>query len=247
VSYLYHAGRAGIKVERREGAAVSSGFEHVRNAHRALALAGALAVPAMALGRGVYSYVDQDGVIRVFDEASEEYARLTRAKGTRGRVQGRIISTPQLHRVEIDERVTPTTAAHRWSRSGKDYDPHVRQAAARYELPEALIKAVMAAESAFNPRAVSRRGAQGLMQLMPQTSRELNVAEPFDPAQNIDGGARYLRQLWTQYQGDLYQTLAAYNAGPDAVRRARGQVPRIAETQEYVRRVLALYQAYIGG
>jgi membrane-bound lytic murein transglycosylase MltF len=219
----------------------------MRRTLRTLAVAGALAAPAAASARGVYSYVDPDGVIRVFDESSEEYARLHRQKGVRARVRGRIISTPTVHRVEIDERVTPSTATHRWSRSGKDYDPHVRQAAARYDLPEALIKAVMAAESAFNPRAVSPRGAQGLMQLMPQTARELNVAEPFDPEQNIDGGARYLRMLWTQYQGDLFQTLAAYNAGPEAVRRARGQVPRIAETQDYVRRVLALYQAYIAG
>lgn len=205
-----------------------------------------MALPCAALGRGVYSYVDEDGVIRVFDESSEEYARLTRQKGVRARVRGRIISTPQVHRVEIDDRVTPATATRRWDRSGRNYDAHVRQAAAKYDLPPALIKAVMAAESAFDPQAVSRRGALGLMQLMPDTARELSVAEPFDPAQNIDGGARYLRQLWTSYQGDLFQTLAAYNAGPAAVRRAGGQVPRIAETQEYVRRVLALYQAYIG-
>jgi soluble lytic murein transglycosylase-like protein len=211
-----------------------------------MALAGALALPVAALAKGVYSYVDQDGIIRVFDESSEEYARLSRRRPTQ-RSKGRIVSTPQLHRVEIDERVTPTSAFYRWSRSGKDYDPHVQVAAAKYDLPAALIKAVMAAESAFNPQAVSRKGAQGLMQLMPQTSRELNVAQPFDPAQNIDGGSRYLRILWTQYDGDLNRTLAAYNAGPDAVRKAGGKVPRIAETQEYVSRVLALYQAYIGG
>jgi len=215
----------------------------MRPSVRAIALLGTLLLPATVAGRGVYSYVDQDGVVRVFDESSEEYLRLQRKKP---RVRGRIVSSPQLHRIEIDERVTPQTATHRWSRSGKDWDPHVRAAADRYELPAALIKAVMAAESAFNPRAISARGAQGLMQLMPYTARELGVSDVFDPAQNIDGGARYLRTLWTQYQGDLYQTLAAYNAGPDAVRRAGGRIPRIAETQDYVRRVLALYQAYIG-
>lgn len=209
-----------------------------------LILASTLWLPAVAAAKGVYSYVDQDGVIRVFDEASEEYARMHHK---RPKVKGRIVSTPQVHRIEIDERVTPATASYRYTRSGKDYDPHVRVAAARYDLPEALIKAVMAAESAFNPRAVSAKGAQGLMQLMPHTARELRVDDVFDPAQNIDGGARYLRQLWTQYDGDLYRTLAAYNAGPEAVRRAGGQVPRYAETQDYVRRVLALYQAYIGG
>jgi hypothetical protein len=208
-----------------------------------LAVAGALAAPAAAGAKGVYSYVDADGVIRVFDESSEEYARMHRR---RPRVKGRIVSTPHLHRIEIDDRVTPVTAGVRWTRSGRVYDPQVREAASRYELPAALIKAVMAAESAFNPLAVSPRGALGLMQLMPQTARELRVSDAFDPAQNIDGGARYLRMLWTQYDGDLTRTLAAYNAGPEAVRRAGGRVPPIAETEDYVRRVLALYQAYIG-
>ena len=209
----------------------------------ALALAAALAAPLCARAGAVYSYVDADGVVRVFDESSEEYARL---KHRKPRSNGRIVSTPRVHRIEIGERVTPAQAVVRWNRSGKDYDPHVRTAAVKYDLPAALIKAVMAAESAFNPRAVSRRGAQGLMQLMPETARQLSVGDVFDPAQNIDGGARYLRLLWTQYDGDLFRTLSAYNAGPEAVRRAAGKVPRIAETQDYVKRVLALYQAYIG-
>jgi len=216
----------------------------MRRTAAALAIAGALAGPPVARARSVYSYVDEDGVIRVFDEASEEYQRLQNKRPARGR--GRIISSPQVHRIEIGERVAPDQAAYRWNVSGKDYDPHVRAAAEKYEIPAALIKAVMAAESAFNPRAVSRKGAQGLMQLMPDTARELAVRDVWDPAQNIDGGARYLRKLWTQYDGDLFRTLSAYNAGPEAVRRARGSVPNIAETQDYVRRVLALYQAYIG-
>jgi len=209
-----------------------------------LVIAGAAAVPRPAAARNVYSYVDQDGVIRVFDESSEEYSRLAHRPQRASR--GRIISTPQLHRIEIQERIGPEQAVWRYSRSGKDYDPHVQAAAQKYDLPAALIKAVMAAESAFNPRAVSRRGAQGLMQLMPETARALMVADVFDPAQNIDGGARHLRQLWVQYDGDLYRTLSAYNAGAEAVRRSGGKVPRIGETQDYVKRVLALYQAYIG-
>jgi soluble lytic murein transglycosylase-like protein len=216
----------------------------MRTTATALAIAGALLGPAGALARNVYSYVDEDGVIRVFDDASEEYQRLQHKKPARSR--GRILSSPQVHRIEIGERIAPAQAQVRWSQSGKDYDPHVQAAAQKYELPAALIKAVMAAESAFNPRAVSRKGAQGLMQLMPDTARELSVADVWDPAQNIDGGARYLRRLWTQYDGDLFRTLSAYNAGPEAVRRARGSIPNIAETQDYVRRVLALYQAYIG-
>ncbi len=208
-----------------------------------MALVAALAAPVRARAGVVYSYVDKDGVIRVFDESSDEYARLHHR---RPHARGKIVSTPRLHRIVIDDRIPPEQAVIRWNKSGKVYDPHVQESARRYELPPALIKAVMAAESAFNPRAVSRRGALGLMQLMPETARTLRVDDVFDPAQNIDGGARYLRQLWTQYDGDLYRTLSAYNAGPTAVRRARGPVPAIAETRDYVRRVLALYEKYIG-
>jgi soluble lytic murein transglycosylase-like protein len=85
------------------------------------------------------------------------------------------------------------------------------------------------------------------MQLMPRTALDMYVGDIWDPAQNIDGGARYLRHLANQYQGDVVKTLAAYNAGPDAVRRAGGTVPNIPETREYVRRVLALYQDYRAG
>ncbi len=102
----------------------------------------------------------------------------------------------------------------------------------------------MAVESNFDPAAVSEKGAMGLMQLMPMTAREMFVQDPFDPAQNIEGGARYLRILANQYGGDPLKTLAAYNAGPDAVRRAGEDVPNIPETRAYVRRVLDLYRAY---
>ncbi len=124
------------------------------------------------------------------------------------------------------------------------YVDHVKAASEKYKLPEALIKAVMAVESNFDPQAVSEKGAMGLMQLMPGTAREMFVADPFDPAQNIEGGARYLRILANQYGGDPLRTLAAYNAGPDAVRRAGDDVPNIPETRAYVRKVLDLYKSY---
>ncbi len=120
-------------------------------------------------------------------------------------------------------------------------------AAASNNLPEALILAVIAVESNFDPRAVSEKGAAGLMQLMPGTARDMYVADVFDPEQNIHGGSRYLRVLANQYGGDMVQMLAAYNAGPEAGRRAGGSVPNSPETREYVKKVFALYRAYKAG
>ena len=114
----------------------------------------------------------------------------------------------------------------------------IRQAAATYNLPEKLIASVIQAESGFQPDAVSSAGAQGLMQLMPATARELGVSDPFDVRQNIDGGARYLRQMMDRFDGDLKLALAAYNAGPGTVVRYDGEVP-YRETRDYVKRVLA--------
>jgi soluble lytic murein transglycosylase-like protein len=95
-------------------------------------------------------------------------------------------------------------------------------------------------ESNFNPNAVSRKGAMGLMQLMPATARQLKVKNPFDPEQNVDAGVRHLKQLLESYGGDVKLTLAAYNAGAGAVARSSG-VPHYAETQNYVRRITNLY------
>ena len=113
--------------------------------------------------------------------------------------------------------------------------------AAEHSIDSALIRAVIRAESNFNHRAVSRKGAQGLMQLMPGTIWRLSVGDAFDPHENIGAGVRYLRQLLDQFQGDLTLTLAAYNAGENAVLRYRG-VPPYQETREYVRKVLSLYR-----
>ncbi len=117
-------------------------------------------------------------------------------------------------------------------------DHSIGRAADKYRLPGRLIESVIQAESGFRPAAVSPAGAQGLMQLMPATARELGVVDPFDPAQNIDGGARYIRQMLDRFDGDLKLALAAYNAGPGTVERYNGQVP-YPETKAYVERVLA--------
>jgi hypothetical protein len=114
---------------------------------------------------------------------------------------------------------------------------HVREAAARNGLPESLVAAVISTESDFNPRAVSRRGAVGLMQLMPSTAAMLGVRDAFDPGQNIDAGARHLRDLIDRFSGDVTLALAAYNAGAQNVLKHKG-VPPYPETRAFVARVL---------
>jgi soluble lytic murein transglycosylase-like protein len=114
----------------------------------------------------------------------------------------------------------------------------IHRAARRYNLPPGLIRGVIRAESNFQVAAVSRAGAQGLMQLMPATARELGVADPFDIEQNIDGGTRYMRQMLDSFDGDVKTALAAYNAGPGAVEKYGGRIPPYQETEQYIDRVL---------
>jgi len=204
----------------------------------AQALTLALVAAPLAAGAGeVYSFVDPDGVIHFTNAPSDpRYRQVRRTRDVAGLYRSTPPDggSPQGRQLPAAGRPGP-------------YLDHVRAASAKYALPEALILAVMAVESNFDPRALSDKGAMGLMQLMPATARDLYVSDAWDPAQNIEGGSRYLRLLANQYAGDMVRTLAAYNAGPEAVRRAGDAVPNIPETQEYVRKVVALYQAYKAG
>jgi hypothetical protein len=130
--------------------------------------------------------------------------------------------------------------AHGAAANAVNIDAAIEEAAARHNVDPNLVRAVVKVESNFNPNAVSRKGAMGLMQLMPSTARQLKVADPFDPAQNVDAGVRELKRLLENYGGDIKLTLAAYNAGAGAVARSSG-VPHYAETQNYVRRITNLY------
>jgi hypothetical protein len=123
------------------------------------------------------------------------------------------------------------------------YDTYIRGAANRYQLPEALVRAVVHTESNYNPQAVSRVGAMGLMQLMPSTAKYLGVDDAFNPRQNIYGGTKYLRLLANRFNGDMVLVIAGYHAGAGAVQKYGG-VPPYESTRAYVRAVLRRYYAY---
>jgi soluble lytic murein transglycosylase-like protein len=145
----------------------------------------------------------------------------------------------------VSEKISPAPPAPPPSETPRiqKIDEAIRSAADQYDLEPALIKAVIAVESNGNPKAVSPAGAQGLMQLMPKTAADLGVTDPFDPAQNIKAGSRYLRQLLDRYQGNLQLALAAYNWGMGHLERNPHGLPK--ETQNYIVRVEKQYQSYL--
>jgi len=124
-----------------------------------------------------------------------------------------------------------------------NYDAVIDSTARRFNVDPHLVRAVIKTESNFDPRAVSQKGAMGLMQLMPETARDMEIQNPFDPMENIFAGTRYLRKLFDQFDGDLGLALAAYNAGPTLVAKTGG-IPMINETIEYIKKVLITYKRY---
>lgn len=176
----------------------------------------------------IYSHIDKNGVVH--------FTNIKRP----GRKWKRVMRTgPGKARVVHAKRSSRRLSARRYSA----YDLHIRQAAALYHMPEALVRAVIRVESDYNPRAVSRVGAAGLMQMMPATARGMGVTDSFDPRQNIFGGTRFLRVLANRFSGDLVLTIAAYHAGPGAVNKYKG-IPPYRTTQSYVRMVLAQYYRF---
>jgi hypothetical protein len=147
------------------------------------------------------------------------------------------ISTADLERIEAEE-IFGESAQHE---SDVPYSAEIRNSAGIYRLDPALVASVIAEESNFNPKAVSKKSALGLMQLRPETAAQMAVRNAFDPVQNIEGGTHYLRQLLDRYGQNLTLALAAYNAGPKRVDSYRG-IPPIAETRSYINRVIARLQ-----
>ncbi|MCG3200503.1 MAG: Membrane-bound lytic murein transglycosylase F [Gammaproteobacteria bacterium] len=136
------------------------------------------------------------------------------------------------------------THGPRFVRSREEYNDLIAEAAARNKLPPELVHAVITAESAYQPDAVSRAGAVGLMQLMPETGRRYGVSNRYDPFQNVHGGTRYLRDLMDMFSNNVVLAVAGYNAGENAVIQYGRKIPPYAETQEYVRRVVQYFKQY---
>ncbi len=185
--------------------------------------------PALVFAGPIYVYKEADGVTRFSSKKPPEgvRARVFTAKSSKfswyRSNSGAIVPKSQLFLTK--------------------YSEIVKQAAKSHGLNEGLIRAVIHAESAFNPRAVSHKGALGLMQLMPSNLRPYGVKDPFSPQQNIHGGSKLLSRLLRKYDGDVKLALAAYNAGEGAVEKYKG-IPPYSETQKYVRRVIELQQRY---
>lgn len=167
----------------------------------------------------IYKFVDENGVVCYTDAP---YGKKTQH-----------VSSDKKTR-KIEQAAAPVVALP------KDYSQYIHKAASKYDLEPDLIKAVIKTESNGNHRAVSRKGAIGLMQLMPSTASDMNVSNPYNPEENIEGGTRYLKYLLERFNGNVTLALAAYNSGPKTVEKY-GNVPPIDETRQYVKRILNLY------
>lgn len=186
---------------------------------RIFLIISALVCPTV-LWADIYKYTDGEGVVHFTNSQSDDRYKLYLREGVKeppGGTKGQVQPAWMME------------YADRFSRA--------------HNLSPALVKAIIRAESNGNRFAVSRKGAKGMMQLMPFTSKRLKVNDPFDPVENIEGGVRYIKELLGTFQGNLVNTVAAYNAGPAAVKKYGG-IPPYQETRIYVKRVLDYYQKY---
>ncbi len=179
---------------------------------------------AVTLAADIYKYEDADGIVHFTDAPTDHRFKIF------------------MRDIKKDKRLR-TNFKMTNCRNPEEFDPIINACALEFGVEKSLVKAVIHAESGYNPNALSRKGASGLMQLMPKTAQDLKVNNSFDPQQNIRGGVRYLKFLLTTFKGDERLALAAYNAGLTKVAQ-HGGVPPYAETQNYVSKVLSYKQSY---
>jgi len=178
----------------------------------------------------IYSFTDEQGITHYTNMPDDSrYALLIKAP-------------PEPH---AEHSAVAAAVKGNWRERAAAYSGMIDRASRTAAVHPALVRAVIAVESAFDPRAVSRAGAQGLMQLLPSTARRYGVGNPFDPEQNVRGGATYLSYLLKRYNNNIELALAAYNAGEDAVDRYGKTIPPYRETREYVPAVLRLYKQFL--
>ena len=180
---------------------------------------------ALDASAGIYRYEDENGVIHFTNCPRDPKFKLYIRES----------------KEDVGEELTKTASLS--PVDSKNYDLLISEFSRKYGVDFALIKAIIRAESGFNPKAISRKGARGLMQLMPETALRMNVSNVFNPKENIEGGVRYFKYLLSLFNNDLRLSLAAYNAGENLVSQL-GTIPPYRETVDYVRKVLSFYQSY---
>ncbi len=198
---------------------------------KTLLLISALSIGALASGNSaaleVYKYVDSLGRVHLTDRPTHKGYKLILKAG----------KPVNMARIDFKSR----------DANRKRFSRKIAEAAREHRVPEALLHAVITVESAYDPNAVSRAGAVGLMQLMPATATRYGVFNRHDPFANLNGGTRYLRHLMDLFDNNLNLALAGYNAGENAVKKYGNQIPPYDETQNYVRKVLELYRQQVAG
>ena len=191
-----------------------------------------LCSPIVAKAGGIYIYTSDDGSVSLSNVPEDQRYKVLLAEDSPS-----LVSQPGR-----SDRRSP-----RVSLSKERFDQVVEQTALTYGLESSLLHAVISVESGYNPAAISPKGARGLMQLMPGTARRYGVADAMDPVQNVQGGARYLRDLLKMFNSDKHLAVAAYNAGENAVARYGNQIPPYRETVSYVPKVMRYYEHYQSG
>jgi len=189
----------------------------------------AFLLPLSSLAANIYTFRDEGGRVHYTNVPGMGYSKYR-------------LSVTKLR---TKEKWTLPKKEWNVSSNDRDYAKVITSACERFSVDPHLVRAVIKAESNFDPKAVSHKGAIGLMQLMPDTAREMGVSDPFDPVENIHGGVGYLSQLLNSLNGDVSLALAAYNAGPKRVMSYNG-IPPFRETRDYIERVLSYYQRFKG-